>query len=138
MNTEKTELRGQCIDCGDPRIKGSARCEPCRTGHYLWKTYFTGNMQSRNIVAKAKKRGEIPSIAGRLCDDCGKPANVYDHRDYGKPLDVDPVCFSCNCKRGYAKPIDQRIVIGLFTRFIEENLIWPDLAHLAPTESAAA
>ena len=37
------------------------------------------------------------------CTDCGKRATVYDHRDYGRPLDVEPVCQSCNLKRGPAK-----------------------------------
>lgn len=34
------------------------------------------------------------------CVDCGAVAEVYDHRDYSKPLDVQPVCRSCNLKRG--------------------------------------
>jgi hypothetical protein len=37
------------------------------------------------------------------CADCGKPATDYDHRDYRKPLEVEPVCHSCNLKRGPAK-----------------------------------
>lgn len=36
------------------------------------------------------------------CVDCGKRADCYDHRDYTKPLAVEPVCQSCNFKRGFA------------------------------------
>jgi hypothetical protein len=36
------------------------------------------------------------------CVDCGKTAHGYDHRDYRKPLDVVPICRSCNYKRGPA------------------------------------
>ena len=34
--------------------------------------------------------------------DCGKQAHEYDHRDYDKPLEVEPTCKSCNSKRGPA------------------------------------
>jgi hypothetical protein len=34
--------------------------------------------------------------------DCGAKATAYDHRDHAKPLDVQPVCDSCNSKRGPA------------------------------------
>ena len=36
------------------------------------------------------------------CVDCGANATDYDHRDYNKPLDVEPVCRSCNIRRGNA------------------------------------
>jgi hypothetical protein len=38
------------------------------------------------------------------CVDCGKPATDYDHRDYNKPLEVEPTCRSCNLLRGPALP----------------------------------
>lgn len=34
------------------------------------------------------------------CVDCGKQAECYDHRDYSKPMIVDPVCRPCNNSRG--------------------------------------
>lgn len=34
------------------------------------------------------------------CADCGKKAECYDHRDYSKPIDVEPVCIACNKRRG--------------------------------------
>ncbi|MFA5633142.1 MAG: hypothetical protein WC997_16665 [Porticoccaceae bacterium] len=33
-------------------------------------------------------------------------ATDYDHRDYRKPLSVEPVCRRCNLSRGYAIPAD--------------------------------
>ena len=50
--------------------------------------------------------GLIPS-ARRLntaCEDCGKVAECYDHRDYTEPLMVVPVCFACNKRRGQGYP----------------------------------
>ena len=39
------------------------------------------------------------------CVDCGDPAECWDHRDYTKPLDVEPVCSICNTKRGQGYPL---------------------------------
>ncbi|MBN8492375.1 MAG: hypothetical protein J0M00_13225 [Burkholderiales bacterium] len=56
-------------------------------------------------VHLAVKRGVLPDLSQGeyACADCGAPALEYDHRDYARPLDVDPVCKSCNRLRGAAK-----------------------------------
>lgn len=56
-------------------------------------------------VKKAIARGELASLKdGKTkCEDCQEPARQYDHRDYGQPLLVVPVCISCNNRRGTAK-----------------------------------
>lgn len=54
------------------------------------------------MVRLAIKLGYLKPIAECVCVDCGAPATDYDHRDYNKPLDVDPVCRPCNYKRGPA------------------------------------
>lgn len=63
-------------------------------------------MQTEAIKAvnAAVRGGLLPRLAGNniRCVDCRKPAAVYDHRDYSKPLDVQPVCHRCNQKRGRA------------------------------------
>jgi hypothetical protein len=43
------------------------------------------------------------------CVDCGNDAFHYDHRDYGIPLAVDPVCRKCNALRGSASGITQYV-----------------------------
>lgn len=61
--------------------------------------------ESRAAIAKvfrAVQRGDMPRAAELACVDCGSPASVYDHRDYTKPLAVEPVCRSCNARRGSA------------------------------------
>ena len=59
-----------------------------------------------NTVWRAIQNGELPTLqkAKVPCVDCGAPAIHYDHRDYSKPLDVEPVCQSCNISRGPAIP----------------------------------
>jgi hypothetical protein len=56
-----------------------------------------------DAVRRAVKAGRLPAPSAYQCMDCARPAAVYDHRDYGKPLCVEPVCRSCNGKRGPAE-----------------------------------
>lgn len=60
----------------------------------------TGAGSAYHKVAKAVKSGALPAAKECLCVDCGAKASVYDHRDYSKPLEVQPVCQSCNKLRG--------------------------------------
>jgi hypothetical protein len=54
-------------------------------------------------VHQAIQKGVLLPLDGAvLCVDCGESATEYDHRDYAKPLEVDPVCGRCNRKRGPA------------------------------------
>lgn len=61
--------------------------------------------QALSMVGHAIKQGILPALKGSgiACIDCGKPAVVYEHRDYRRPLDVVPACHSCNYLRGTAK-----------------------------------
>ncbi len=60
--------------------------------------------KSHRLVQIAIRDGYLPKPSTLLCQDCGQPAQVYDHRDYNRPLDVEPVCHACNVKRGPAVP----------------------------------
>jgi hypothetical protein len=53
-------------------------------------------------VLRAVRRGELRPIRECICVDCGAPARHYDHRDYNKPTEVEPVCYQCNHRRGPA------------------------------------
>jgi hypothetical protein len=55
-------------------------------------------------VALAIRTGQLLHPTNFKCVDCGDAAVEYDHRDYNKPLHVDPVCRSCNLQRGPAIP----------------------------------
>jgi hypothetical protein len=48
------------------------------------------------------KKGLIALPSDFACVDCGEPASRYDHRRYDEPYNVEPVCCSCNGKRGPA------------------------------------
>lgn len=58
--------------------------------------------EAKKKVYIAVRRGDIPKAATLTCVDCGNSAQVYDHRDYNLPLDINPVCKSCNTLRGKA------------------------------------
>ncbi len=70
----------------------------------------TGAHRARRIVESAIKQGLLPSLSdGKTkCVDCEQPALAHDHRNYNRPLDVEPVCRSCNVKRGAATPMTLR------------------------------
>ena len=59
--------------------------------------------EAKKKVYIAVRRGDLPRASELKCADCGKSAEVYDHRDYNLPLNVNPVCKSCNAIRGKAK-----------------------------------
>lgn len=60
---------------------------------------------ARAMVAAAIKLRMLQHPENQYCVDCGAQATEYDHRDYNKPLDVDPVCHGCNIKRGPGIPL---------------------------------
>lgn len=56
---------------------------------------------AHSYVSCAVYNGDLPKLDGSVsCADCGAPASQYDHRDYKKPLEVEPVCRACNSARG--------------------------------------
>jgi hypothetical protein len=63
-------------------------------------------MRAAQIVCRAIKRGDLPHLTDSIvtCVDCKvRRATNYEHRDYAKPLEVDPVCRTCNVLRGPAQ-----------------------------------
>ena len=87
-----------CVECGakHDRHRMAQRCGPCSVSF--------GNAMIAAIAAvqRAIRRGEMVKAKTQTCVDCGSNACDWDHRDYRKPLDVQPVCRSCNFARGPA------------------------------------
>lgn len=50
-------------------------------------------------VTKAIRLGVLMRADQFRCVDCDNWAAVWDHRDYHKPFQVEPVCKSCNSRR---------------------------------------
>ena len=73
------------------------RCYDCS------KTAYELRTKIQRVVLKAIMDGKLAPPRTLACADCGKAAYGYDHRDYDRPLDVEPICRSCNHKRGPAK-----------------------------------
>lgn len=95
-----------CLDCDSP-VKGWApgarpplRCDPCGMARY--KALCERRAPGQAAVAREVREGRLPKPSTLVCVDCGRPAQQYDHRDYTKPLQVEPVCRSCNVMRGPA------------------------------------
>lgn len=91
-------------------IKSCVRCR-CALDYYSRNLRFCNECRCKRVreaqaaiaeVHAAIRKGHLPAAKDHRCVDCGKPARDYEHRDYTKPLDVVPVCRSCNVKRGAA------------------------------------
>jgi hypothetical protein len=102
-----------------PSYWGSKRCGFCNSKWTSIQSRVSGQSAAGLTVNRAIKDGKLPAASNMKCVDCGNPAQVYDHRDYAKPLEIEPVCKSCNRKRGSA------IWIGQKTRFTK-----PETAYL--------
>lgn len=92
--------RKYCSHCGYERLKKS------------WAGWRVTEKSKKHDavrrITKAAVRGGFLQDPRQLdCMDCGNPAECYDHRDYNKPLDVEPVCISCNGSRGAGIPLDR-------------------------------
>lgn len=76
-----------------------------------------GAHEAYRITREAIKAGKLKDATAFRCVDCNEPAKVYDHRDYGKPLNVEAVCYGCNRRRGAAKSVDGYKPSPIFKRF---------------------
>lgn len=94
-----------CRSCGGlaaRRMRGNrVHCETCGKHPYFKRQAYIS--QAHRAVARAIRLGQMPHPSTLSCTDCDRPAECYDHRDYDRPLDAEPVCRRCNCLRGPAK-----------------------------------
>ena len=94
----------RCQECGTEVLlfKGTSRfCNPCAQARYARQKALRA--PAKREVGRAIREGRLPRLTGVIpCVDCGKPAQIYEHRNYAKPLDVVPACRSCNALRGPA------------------------------------
>lgn len=95
-----------CLICQTPLRKRHVLAAYCLGGCADKANGSGGASQAHRAVQKAIKAGDLPAANTLTCVDCGTQARDYDHRDYSRPLDVQPVCRSCNKKRGPAKQVD--------------------------------
>lgn len=101
-----------CRYCGNKEmVRGGSNlftCSDCKANnaHAIAKGIRDGGSGSAmGLVARAIREGSLVHPTKLHCVDCGKQASEYDHRDYNKPLLVEPVCRSCNLNRGPAIPL---------------------------------
>ena len=102
-----------CPDCKKPAERSGGatnrrggteviRCMPCARQRQLDWPKISGAAVAHRAVNLAVKRGAMQPAWTHGCRDCGGQAMDYDHRDYNRPLDVEPVCRGCNKRRGAA------------------------------------
>jgi len=77
------------------------RCRKCALQGYA------AQREARAWVTRAVKLGRLLPATSHRCVDCGAWATCWEHRNYDKPLNVEPTCDSCNHKRGPASFADR-------------------------------
>lgn len=107
--------RFKCCACSKVELAAGGscafRCKECRESGrisdsvYNRRAFDAGTMWAGGLVQVEIRHGRIPHPTNLKCADCGCQAIEYDHRDYNKPLSVDPVCRGCNLNRGPAIPL---------------------------------
>lgn len=99
LKTRKRNLEGYAFAYGDRLFVGGRRETAQERRRRI------GLKRASQIVRNLVKGGKLPSLKVNYidCVDCGKRATDYEHRDYNKPKEVEPVCRSCNLWRGSAK-----------------------------------
>lgn len=98
QETEKRAMR---------EVAGISRCPFIyEKEHRNRRSYLQS--KAHRAVRIAVLKGELPDLKASIvrCVDCGMRATDWDHRDYGKPLEVEPTCGSCNCLRGPATVVE--------------------------------
>lgn len=97
-------MKHPCRHCGvDTRTKYLQVCSHCLSVRAFLVDIGSGKMRAGSAVASAVKRRTLQRPSEYFCS-CGQKAAQYDHRDYNKPLDVEPICRRCNIRRGSAIP----------------------------------
>lgn len=95
----------RCRLCGAKRMRDFLKTKSGkRYGKKRNKTQAGTNEKiAYGKISWAIRQKEIPKPSVFRCFDCKRPAQVYDHRDYLKPYEIEPVCKVCNHKRGPGK-----------------------------------
>lgn len=101
----RTQKRFTCSVCAavvlTPGGTAPFYCAACRVARGL-RSLTSPQYLAHKAVAKARRAGLLADPRSLACADCCVPASEYDHRDYSKPLAVEPVCRRCNRRRGPA------------------------------------
>jgi hypothetical protein len=108
-----------CVDCRQPvertyrngkLLAPSRRCWDCAALDLTARELVRN--RAMRAVQKAIAKGLLARPTEFTCTDCARPATRYDHREYRKPLQVEPVCGSCNVMRGSAIDMDELIALA--------------------------
>lgn len=111
----------RALVCGD--------CYSALRTEFMDRDWARAQRAAHSAVGHAIRHGRLAGIFPETaCVDCGAPAKVYDHRDYLRPLDVEPVCTSCNLRRPPA-------VAGAAVR--EDFRAWLGARLQSPTDTMA-
>lgn len=102
---------GHCIACGfNLGVRDTKRSLFCFT---CARQANKASHLASSLVKKAIRRGELKPPRSLKCVDCKSRADVYDHRSYERPLEIEPVCFGCNVRRGPVEEFRKFLPVGV-------------------------
>lgn len=90
----------RCKDCDKKKTaKHSRESGRERRGNRVDRN--SPKRRAKSFVNWAVRRGKIPHISQRTCEDCGRQAENYHHESYKREhwLMVTPLCIPCHKKR---------------------------------------
>lgn len=100
--SQRHVLAERCLPCAQKSRPRRGVVRPNVNGRSKDPLYVSAQNAAGRLLNREIAAGRMPKAKGLVCADCGLMAQVYDHRDYAKPLEVQPVCRSCNMIRGHA------------------------------------
>lgn len=109
-NPRQVAPERNCIVCGEQIPREQGRCHSDYCSIACSDAVSAMRAKVSRLVARHVASGAIPPASHFSCVDCSSPAVDYDHRHYLRPLDVVPVCRSCNLKRRSA--VDVRMAVA--------------------------
>lgn len=119
-----TEVFRKCVICGSkiPREKGRGQSSYC--SNICAGLVSKARQVVQALIYKSIKQHGMPSAKSFFCVDCGNQAIDYDHRRYKSPLEVVPVCRSCNLRRGPAIDVKEFVAdsIGVSVEHLADEV----------------
>ena len=109
QNPDKLKLQTQRWRSKNPHyyrlwaVKNISKARVCNNRAYT-KAKESGAANAHDTIRRLVKKGKLPSLKNQYipCTDCKGRAIYYEHRNYNFPKKTEPVCGSCNRKRGRA------------------------------------
>lgn len=102
-----------CRACGNPIRRATHKHIFCKSCIPFAKAIAQA---THKAVKLAIEFNQLPPAYKKRCADCGCVAELWNHRSYASPLDVEPVCGPCNFARDPATDVVELVKQAISAR----------------------